>query len=438
MPDAPPPSSAILSLLNESLSLSPDRRDLWMTRFDILRSLGHKPEFARAVTEASARPSVLRELDWQAVRRLWAEMSPDERFPGDAGEVPGGGQAQPARRARVRRFNEIAMEIAGPQLSALAREWTSISAGHGFLEDFMHRTGLLLQRPTPLEFSPALSRHAGEGRRIYVKREDKRRVPAEAEHAAAQCYVASRLGKSGVVTGSDVDRHATETATAARFFRLSCTVIVRPEDFEAKPAFIAGLEALEADVVAVPPDGLLSRDPREGAVRVWLDKLASHQLVLSLGMAPAPYTAIANAFQSLLGREAEAQYQEMASEQGRLRTVVAAVASEADAIGFALPFLGRKEIPIAFAEPAPGGVKNWRTNRRLQAYNGQIREHSWLRGVGRIQHVAIADSDAESYHRYLKDEGVETGLEDARAIALTLMLSRNDPAPRDFLVLLGA
>ena len=453
-----PPSSGFLTLLNESLSFAPERSDLWMTRFDILKSLGHRREFAQILGEAQKNAKIRRELNWTQLRSMWEEIAPGEPFPGDAEErlqraaaapaaeaglpdlpapAPTVRKAAPAPPSRTRRFNDIAVKIAGAELSVLAKAWGAIALKPGLLEDYARKTRALLVRPTPMQYSESLSRAAGSGMRIYLKREDRRGVPVEAEHATAQCYVGSQLGKSTVVTANDVDLHALEVATAAPFFGMKCTVVVRAGDLNSKPGLIADLKALGAEVEAMPQTGTLSTDPREGAVRIWQKSSGKSHLVLSLGMAPAPYTAMANAFQALLGKEAEAQYIAMASLLNRPRTLVAAVGSEADALGFVLPFLNRRDIRIAYAEPEPGGVPSWRPSARLRPYNGQIREHSWLRGVGRIQHVPVADADANTFREHLSRDGIKVGIEDARAAALAGLLSRGDPTPRDFLVLVG-
>lgn len=450
-------SSEFLQLLNDSLKFAPERGDIWMMRFDAMRSLGLKREFAEALAQALATASVKSQLDLNALRGMWGELAPGEAFAGDpprsATPPPAAGAAAPPPAAaagppsatttgshgalRVRRFNDIAVKIAGPELAALAREYNTVSSKPGFLEDFARKTGQLLKRPTPLEYSDSVSRAAGGGGlRVYLKREDRRGVPVEKEHAAAQCYIGAQMGKTSVVTGNDVDAHALAVAEVAPFFRMKCTVVVRPGDLSEKSELVAKLKALGARVEPMPNKDMLGTDPREGAVRLWKAAPDMH-LALSLGMAPAPYTAMANNFQALLGREADAQYTTTAAFLKRPRTMVAAVGSEADSIGFVLPFLNRRDIRVAYAEPEPGGRVAWRPSTRLKPYNGQVREHSWLRGVGRIQHVPVPDAEAEACRNRLARDGITVGLEDARAVALTAILGQGDPTPRDFVVLLG-
>jgi tryptophan synthase beta chain len=186
-----------------------------------------------------------------------------------------------------------------------------------------------------------------------------------------------------------------------------------------------------------PGLGMITSDPREGALRLWQKSLGHAYLALSLGTGPSPYPAMVNNFQALLGRETELQLRAMAAN-GRPRTMIAAVQSEADSIGFMLPQLSRDQVELMYAEPDPGGIAWWRPSNRLRFYNGAIREHAWLRGLGRIEHVAIPESQSWDAQRQLAAlEKVAVSLEDARAIALTKLMIQRDPNPRDFVVLVA-
>jgi tryptophan synthase beta subunit len=219
-------------------------------------------------------------------------------------------------------------------------------------------------------------------------------------------------------------------------FRLKCKVVVRPGDLQAKPELMARLRARDVQIEPMPEAGMLSTDPREGAVRLWQKSGGASHLVLSLGTAPPPYPAMAATFQAMLGRETELQLLAQAGTE-RPRTMVAAVESEADSMGFILPQLGRKDVELVYAEPEPGGVASWRASTRLRAYNGAIREHTLLYGTGRIEHVALADATAHAARERLRTENLDLSLEDARAVALTLILAQRDKQPRDFVVLVA-
>jgi tryptophan synthase beta subunit len=436
----------MLKLVEDSLAAAPDRGDLWMMRFEVQRALGMKQEFLSGMVQAWKKPAVFRQLDWPLLRAMWQEVAPGEPLPDiikapDASGTPGAPRpvavATPPGTPRIRRFADLAMKIAERELTILGKAYAALSSRPGFFEDFARKVMPMVKRPTPLQLSERLSRAAGEHARIYLKREDKRVMTAELDHAAAQCYIAGLLGRAHVVTANDVDAHALALAEMAPRFNLKLTVVVRPEDPRDNPGLIDHLHSFGAIVEPMPVAGMLGNDPREGAVRLWQKSAGATHLVLSLGTAPPPYPAMASAFRSLLGHETELQFRAQGGG-GRPRTMVAAVASEADSLGFVLPQLGRKEVELVYAEPEPGGIASWRASQRLRAYNGAIREHTLLFGTGRVEHVALSDATAESMRERLnRDEALNVSLEDARAVALVQLLAQRDRTPRDFVVLVA-
>lgn len=445
--EGPGPSSEILELVNASLASEPERADLWMMRFEVQRSLGLKAEFADALAQAFRNSRLNRALDWAALRAQWEEVAPGEALPDGvrwaASTEPAAPAAAPsppvaATNARDRRFSDVANRIAARELAVLAKAYAALQARPHFHDDFARRVAPLLNRPTPLQAATRLDHiNNNPHARIFLKREDRRAVTPEQDNAAAQCHVAALMGRSTAITGNDVDAHALAVAEAAPRFGLKCTVVVRPVDLTEKPALIERLRACGAQVEAMTMAGAIGADPREGALRLWLKLMGSAHLALSLGTGPSPYPAMANTFRSLLGRETDAQLRAVSGE-GRQRTLVAAVQSEADSIGFMLPQLGKADVELMYAEPDPGGPAAWRPSARLRAYNGAIREHAWLRGLNRIEHVAIPDEQARAAQQQAeRAEQITLGLEDARAVALACLLTQRDRSPRDYVVLVG-
>lgn len=441
-PEDPGPSTEILQLVNASLAAEPGRADLWMMRFEVQKSLGLRQAFAEALAQCWRDERVARRLDWAAVRALWDELAPGEPPPAGvplppARPMPGPFQPSPGAAARRRRFSDVAAAVAGRELAVFAKAYAALHARPGFLDECAQQLAPLLKRPTPLQFAERLSRVAGPHVRIFLKREDLRSVSPELENAAAQAFVASRLARGTLITGNDVDAHSLALAEVAPAFQLRCTVVVRPEDLEGKSGLVARLRGLGARVEAMPTAGMLSADPREGALRLWQKSLGQAHLALSPGAGPSPYPAMANNFQSLLGREVHQQLDAIAAD-GRPRTLVAAVQSEADSIGLVLPFLTHPELELVFAEPEPGGIESWRPSQRRRAYNGVVREHAWLKGTGRIEHVPIADAQAQAAQRQvMAAEKIGVSLEDGRALALTLLLAQRSGTPHDFVVLVA-
>lgn len=444
--EADGPNHEILELVSASLAAAPERVDLWMMRFDVQKSLGLKSEFAKAIVEGWKNPRLIQALNWPLIRALWEELAPGEPAPEgiklpepQPAAVPAAAPAAPAAAAgpsgRNLRFADLAAREAGRELAVLSKAFAALQSQPGFHEEFAQRIAPILKRPTPLQPAEALMRSLGGQARILLKREDLRRVTPEEENAAAQAYLATRLGRPNVITGNDVDAHSLALARIAPVFQLKCTIVVKPGELEQKPALREQLRAAGAHIEVMPQAGMPGADSREGALRLWRQQIGSAHLALSLGTGPSPYPTMTASFQSLLGRETELQLRELGG--GRPRTLVAAVQSEADSIGFVLPQL-RRDVELVFAEPDPGGIASWRPSARLRAYNGAIREHAWLKATGRIQHIAIPDAQARAaQQQVLQAEKVNVGLEDARAVALATLLVQRDPRPRDFVVLVA-
>ena len=267
--------SDMLDMVTESLKAAPDRGDLWMMRFEALRSLGLKQEFLEALVQGWRNAKVCRQLDWAVLQQMWGEVAPGEPMP-EIIHVPGVdfrpkpiAQATPAGTPHIRRFHDVAIKIAERELNILAKAFAALSARPGFLEDYARKVAPLLRRPTPLQLAEGLSKSAGENVRIYLKREDRRAVSAELDHAAGQCHIAQQLGRASVITANDVDAHALAVTEMAPHFKLKCTVVVRPNDLQDRPELVEKLRAAGAQIEPMPEAGMLGNDPREGAVRLW-------------------------------------------------------------------------------------------------------------------------------------------------------------------------
>jgi tryptophan synthase beta chain len=152
-------------------------------------------------------------------------------------------------------------------------------------------------------------------------------------------------------------------------------------------------------------------------------------------------------FQSVIGTEARAQ---MLEAEGRLPDVaIAAIGGGSNAIGLFHPFLDDDvrligveaaghgldsgEHAASLSRGRPGVLHGNRTYL-LQDDDGQITEahsisagldypgigpeHSWLHDIGRVEYVAVTDTEAlEAFQMCTKAEGIIPALEPAHALA---------------------
>jgi tryptophan synthase beta chain len=153
-------------------------------------------------------------------------------------------------------------------------------------------------------------------------------------------------------------------------------------------------------------------------------------------------------FQSVIGREARVQMQELA---GRLPdAVLACVGGGSNAMGIFHEFVPDGKVRLVGVEAAgPGlesgkhaatlsagkpGVLHGNRTYLLQDENGQILEthsisagldypgvgpeHSWLKDSGRAEYVSVTDEEAlKAFHDLCRLEGIMPALESAHALA---------------------
>ncbi|HEX6574915.1 MAG TPA: pyridoxal-phosphate dependent enzyme, partial [Gemmatimonadaceae bacterium] len=163
---------------------------------------------------------------------------------------------------------------------------------------------------------------------------------------------------------------------------------------------------------------------------------------------PAPYPLMVREFQSVIGREARAQMQDV---EGRLPTaVVACVGGGSNAMGIFHPFEDDAEVQLIGVEAAGHGLETGEHSASLlrgkpgvlhgslsyllQDESGQVHpahsisagldypgvgpEHAYLKDTGRAEYVAVSDDDAlRGFAALSRLEGIIPALETSHAIA---------------------
>jgi len=458
-------ASDIAVLLTQTLRHQPHRVDLWMMRFEVYRAQGMKAQFAAAVYEALAArlgPA----LDWHGVTRLWQELAPDEPLPTGMPPAPvpsatapppapaPAPATAPASRTDAaappsptlppsprppprppsppaapgrRRFSDFALQTAPRALDALTQSYRGLRARPDFYDKFLAAISPMLQRPSPLQRAEFLP---GVANRLFLKREDRREVTPAFENAVAQAWVAKALGKSELVVASEYEGHARAVAAVAARLHMPCTAYLSRADFTGQPRLVQELEQLGCSLQIAA-----EADARYAALRHWQSVPGCH-FAQSLGAGPHPYPAITSDFQSLLGRETEAQYRALGGTAAPA-AVLAARDSRADALGFLLSYLSRPQVALYCLE-APASAGGEGRGPWSGTYRERRREHAWLRGSGRLHYVAIDDADAHRAQDELQEhEGIAIALDDARALAQAQALARSGEVAGDLLVLLA-
>jgi tryptophan synthase beta chain len=313
-------------------------------------------------------------------------------------------------------------------------------------------------RPTPLFFAARLT-EAAAGARIFLKREDLSHTGShKINNALGQVLLARRMGKRRIIAETGAGQHGVATATVCALFGLQCVVYMGTEDVRRQALNVFRMKLLGAEVREVDAGSRTLKDAINEALRDWVSTPADTYYLLGSALGPHPYPLMVRDFQSVIGREARAQFME---REGKLPdALVACVGGGSNSIGLFHPFLddanvrmigveaggrGRSlgEHAARFNQGGGGrpGVLQGTMSYVLQDASGQIAsthsvsagldypsigpEHAFLHDAGRVEYVSVTDDDALRAFRTLCElEGIIPALESAHAVAHALVVAR--------------
>jgi tryptophan synthase beta chain len=311
-------------------------------------------------------------------------------------------------------------------------------------------------RPTPITVAGRLS--GSRGAAIALKREDLLHTGAhKLNNALGQVLLARRMGKPRVIAETGAGQHGVATAAAAARLGLSCRVYMGSVDMARQAPNVLRMRLLGAEVAPVESGARTLKDAINEAMRDWTENVGTTHYVLGSALGPHPYPAIVRELQSVIGREARAQFRKLAGRDPD--AAVACVGGGSNAIGLFSGFLrartklygveaggrgrGPGEHSARFSGGSAGVLQGTRT-MLLQDENGGILpthsvsagldypavgpELAHLKDLGRVVYVAASDSEAlEAYERLSRAEGIVPALESAHAVAYARKLARKLP-----------
>ena len=320
-------------------------------------------------------------------------------------------------------------------------------------------------RETPLTFASRLSAEMG-GARIFLKREDLTHTGAhKINNALGQVLLAKRMGKKRIIAETGAGQHGVASATVAAKFGLECVVYMGKVDMERQAPNVQRMRLLGAKVVAVTAGTQTLKDAVSEAMRDWVSHISDSYYLLGSALGPHPYPTMVRDFQTVIGKEARAQF--LASEGKLPDELIACVGGGSNAIGLFHSFLGDISVKMTGVEAggrsgSPGehaarfeggslGVLQGTQTYVLQSETGQILnthsisagldyaavgpEHSFLRETKRVNYVSIRDGEAlEAFHLLTKLEGIIPALESAHAIAYAMKCARELKSDQTLLV----
>ncbi|MDR3225289.1 MAG: tryptophan synthase subunit beta [Clostridiales Family XIII bacterium] len=303
-------------------------------------------------------------------------------------------------------------------------------------------------RPSLLYYAEKMTKDLG-GAKIYLKREDLNHTGShKINNVLGQTLLAKKMGKTRVIAETGAGQHGVAAATAAALLGLECEIFMGKEDTERQALNVYRMKLLGAKVNAVTSGTMTLKDAVNETMREWAGRVHDTHYVLGSVMGPHPFPTIVRDFQSVISREARAQFLEA---EGNLPDVVmACVGGGSNAIGMFYHFIPDTGVRLIGCEAAGEGVLTPRNAATIangepgvfhgmksyfcQDEYGQIApvhsisagldypgigpEHAWLSDTGRAQYVPVTDEEAVSAFEYLAvTEGIICAIESAHAVA---------------------
>ena len=308
--------------------------------------------------------------------------------------------------------------------------------------DFLDEYHLVLRqfagRPTPVTPLERLSERTGL--RLYAKREDLAHTGShKINNVIGQALLTKRMGKPRVIAETGAGQHGVATATAAARLGLECTVFMGEVDTERQILNVFRMGLLGATVVPVTSGSRTLKDAVNEALREWVTCVDTTHYCIGSVMGPHPFPWMVREMQSIIGREAAAQLDELGV--GTPDLVVACVGGGSNAAGVFAGF-ANSTARLVGIEAAGGsavgkgspGVLHGMRSLLMQDEFGQIEEafsisagldypgigpeHAYLAESGRAEYHAIGDEDVIPALQLLSElEGIIPALEPAHAIA---------------------
>ncbi|REK20869.1 MAG: tryptophan synthase subunit beta [Actinobacteria bacterium] len=338
-------------------------------------------------------------------------------------------------------------EVLMPALTRLENEAVRLLGDARFQAEL---TGILEEwvgRPTPLTRAGRL----GEawGGQVWLKREDLAHTGAhKINNAVGQALLAREMGASRVIAETGAGQHGVASAAACARLGLECTVYMGAVDIERQAPNVERMKLLGTKVVPVQSGDATLRAAINEAMRDWVADPESTYYLLGSAVGPHPYPWLVREIQSVIGKEARAQFQ--AATAGLPDVVVACVGGGSNAIGIFHPFVEDEDVALLGVEAGGSGgavgenaativrgkpgVLHGSYSYLLHDEDGQVfethsvsagldypgvgPEHAFLSESGRAEYIEATDDQAlQALDELARTEGILAALESSHALA---------------------
>nr|WP_321451955.1 tryptophan synthase subunit beta [uncultured Carboxylicivirga sp.] len=365
-------------------------------------------------------------------------------------------------------FGEFGGRFVPPMLEPIMKEiaeaYEKIKDDPVFKEELQllhkHYTG----RPSPVFHAQNLSNKIG-GAQIYFKREDLNHTGAhKINHCLGEALLAKRMGKKKIIAETGAGQHGVALATAAALLGLECDIYMGEVDIYKEHPNVVRMKILGANVIPATHGLKTLKEAVDAAFEAYVQDPVNQLYAIGSVVGPHPFPMMVRDFQSIIGREAKDQFQEMT---GKLPdNLVACVGGGSNAMGLFTAFL-QDDVNIFGVEPAgtsfktgdhaatlslgkPGMIHGFKcyllqdekgepaavnTVASGLDYPGVGPQHSYLKDIKRVKYETITDKEAiDAFIELAREEGIIPALESSHAVAYAMKLAKTLPADQTILV----
>lgn len=309
-------------------------------------------------------------------------------------------------------------------------------------------------RPSPIYFAKNLSKKYGNN--IYLKREDLNHTGAhKINHSLGEALLAKHMGKTKIMAETGAGQHGVAIATAAALVGLECDIYMGENDIIKEKPNVDRMRILGARVVPVKSGSKTLKEAVDEAFIAYTKEYETTLYAIGSAVGPHPFPMMIEHFQSIIGREAKAQFLE---QTGKLPdSIMACVGGGSNAIGLFNEFLDENDVEIFGVEPLGRGegvgqnaasmtfgktgiLHGFKCNL-LQDENGNVTDaysiasgldypgvgpkHCYLNEIGRVKYDTVTDLEAvNAFYELSRLEGIIPALESSHAVAYAIKLSQ--------------
>ncbi len=355
-------------------------------------------------------------------------------------------------------FGEYGGRFVPPMLEPIMQEigeaYEKIKDDPVFKEELYYLQKHYTGRPSPIFHAKNLSKNIG-GAQIYLKREDLNHTGAhKINHCLGEALLAKKMGKKKLIAETGAGQHGVALATAAALLGLECDIYMGEVDIAKEAPNVTRMNILGARVVPVTHGLKTLKEAVDSAFDAYVADPETQFYAIGSVVGPHPFPKMVRDFQSVIGREAKEQFQELTNKLPD--NLVACVGGGSNAMGLFSAFLNDENVNIVGVEPAgtsfktgdhaatltlgkPGMIHGFKCYL-LQDENGEPSavntiasgldypgvgpQHSYLKDIERVKYETINDKEAiDAFMRLSREEGIIPALESAHAVAHAIKMA---------------